>query len=75
MSTEKEATLHYKGENGIMRKQFKALPKEIENHLEARNQVEREKAKQLEEHIRSLGTETQGLKHSILEHDDIIVGK
>jgi len=34
LSTEKEATLHYKGENGIMRKQFKALPKEIENHLE-----------------------------------------
>ena len=40
-----------------------------------RNQVEREKAKQLEEHIRSRGTETQGLEHSILEHDDIIVGK
>jgi len=34
-----------------------------------------EKAKQFEEHIRSLDTEIQGLKHSILEHDDIIVGK
>ena len=74
LSAEKEATLRYKGENGIMRKRFKALSKEIENHKEE-IKLKVEKAKQLEEHIRSLGTEIQGLKHSILEHDDIIAGK
>merc|ERR1719265_940017 len=65
LSAEKEATLRYKGENGIMRKRFKALSKEIENHKEE-IKLKLEKEKQLNDHINSLGTEIQGLKHSIL---------
>merc|ERR1712222_287448 len=74
LSAEKEATLRYKGENGIMRKRFKALSKEIENHKEE-IKLKLEKEKQLFEHITSLGTEIQGLKQSITEHDDVIALK
>merc|ERR1711934_636862 len=74
LSSEKEATLRYKGENGIMRKRFKALSKEIENHKEE-IKLKLEKEKQLFEHITSLGTEIQGLKQSITEHDDVIALK
>merc|ERR1719506_559868 len=61
LATEREAALRLKGENGIMRKKFTALQKEIADH-ETEIAALNESKKVLYEHISSLEKDIGGLK-------------
>ena len=57
MSTEREATLKYKGDNGIMKKKFAALMKEIDD--------QKEDIKVMLDKEHSLSTHIEGLRKEI----------
>jgi hypothetical protein len=71
LQAEREATLRFKGENGIMKKKFSALQKEIEDQ---RDQIKLllEKEKELIEAIKQLEKEIQALKREIRARDETI---
>ncbi|DAZ95763.1 TPA: hypothetical protein N0F65_010265 [Lagenidium giganteum] len=71
LQAEREATLRYKGENGIMKKKFSALQKDIEDQ---RDQIKLllEKEKDLIEEIKNLEKEIQALKREIRSRDETI---
>ena len=64
LSTEREAALRLKGENGIMRKKFTALQKDIEDQKDEISGLFHNK-KALHEHIGSLDKDIAGLKKEI----------
>ncbi|KAE8915407.1 Cilia- and flagella-associated protein 57 [Phytophthora fragariae] len=71
LQAEREATLRFKGENGIMKKKFSALQKDIEDQ---RDQIKLllEKEKELIEAIKQLEREIQALKREIRARDETI---
>uniref|UniRef100_K3X1G7 Uncharacterized protein n=1 Tax=Globisporangium ultimum (strain ATCC 200006 / CBS 805.95 / DAOM BR144) TaxID=431595 RepID=K3X1G7_GLOUD len=71
LQAEREATLRFKGENGIMKKKFSALQKDIEDQ---RDQIKLllEKEKNLIEEIKNLEKEIQALKREIRARDETI---
>ncbi|EEY54552.1 WD domain-containing protein, putative [Phytophthora infestans T30-4] len=71
VQAEREATLRFKGENGIMKKKFSALQKDIEDQ---RDQIKLllEKEKELIEAIKQLEKEIQALKREIRARDETI---
>ncbi|TMW62220.1 hypothetical protein Poli38472_009713 [Pythium oligandrum] len=71
LQAEREATLRFKGENGIMKKKFSALQKDIEDQ---RDQIKSllEKEKDLIEEIKTLEKEIQALKREIRARDETI---
>ncbi|KAJ0409484.1 hypothetical protein P43SY_002374 [Pythium insidiosum] len=71
LHAEREATLRFKGENGIMKKKFSALQKDIEDQ---RDQIKSllEKEKDLIEEIKTLEKEIQALKREIRARDETI---
>merc|ERR1711871_1346322 len=72
--SEKEATLRLRGENGIMRKKFHALQKDIEDQREEIKGL-LEKQQQLYEKIKGLEKDTQGHKKEIREREETIQDK
>ncbi|KAL4160416.1 hypothetical protein PRNP1_000984 [Phytophthora ramorum] len=74
LSDEREATLRLKGENGIMKKKFSALQKDIEDQREEIRSLE-EKGKELAENIRGLEKDIQGHKKEIREREETIQDK
>ncbi|KAL7692512.1 putative quinoprotein alcohol dehydrogenase-like superfamily [Plasmopara halstedii] len=74
LSDEREATLLLKGENGIMKKKFSALQKDIEDQREEIRSLE-EKGKELRENIRGLEKDIQGHKKEIREREETIQDK
>jgi len=71
LATERDATLRLKGENGIMRKKFKALQKDIDDQGENIRAMY-EKEEQLLVHIRALEDRIAQHKHEIKERDKTI---
>ena len=71
LASERESALRLKGENGIMRKKFTALQKDIEDQKDTIQGLYENK-KQLHEHIASLEKDIQGLKKEIRERDETI---
>ncbi|KAE9044942.1 Cilia- and flagella-associated protein 57 [Phytophthora rubi] len=74
LSDEREATLRLKGENGIMKKKFSALQKDIEDQRDEIRSLE-EKGKELAENIRGLEKDIQGHKKEIREREETIQDK
>ena len=74
LTTEREAALRLKGENGIMRKKFTALQKDIEHQKDEISGLFQNK-KALHEHILSLERDILGLKKEIRERDETIGDK
>jgi septal ring factor EnvC (AmiA/AmiB activator) len=74
LAAEKEATLRLKGENGIMRKKFSALQKDIEDQREEIKGL-LEKQQQLYEKIKGLEKDIQGHKKEINEREETIQDK
>lgn len=74
LSDELEATLRLKGENGIMKKKFSALQKDIEDQREEIRSLE-EKGKELKENIHGLEKDIQGHKKEIREREETIQDK
>lgn len=68
---EKDATLRLKGENGIMKKKFSALKKDIEDQREEIRAM-MDKEAQLHSHIGQLQNEIKAHKHLIDERDATI---
>ncbi|ETV69937.1 hypothetical protein H257_14532 [Aphanomyces astaci] len=71
---EREATLRLKGENGIMKKKFTALQKDIEDQKEEIRSLQ-EKGKELYENIKGLEKDIQGHKKEIREREETIQDK
>ena len=71
---EKDTSLRLKGENGIMRRKFTALQKDIEDQKDEINALFQSK-KALHEHIASLEKDVAGLKKEIRERDETIGDK
>ncbi|DBA01209.1 TPA: hypothetical protein N0F65_002344 [Lagenidium giganteum] len=74
LQEEREATLRLKGENGIMKKKFSALQKDIEDQKEEIRSLE-EKGKELFENIKGLEKDIQGHKKEIREREETIQDK
>ena len=73
LHSERDATLRLKGENGIMKKKFSALIKDIEEQKETlKSMAEKEEA--LHETMRSLQSDIAMHKADIKERDVIISG-
>lgn len=71
LATERDATLRLKGENGIMRKKFKALQKDIDDQTDnIRSMYEKEE--HLLSHIRALEERIASHKSEITERDAAI---
>ena len=64
LNAEREATLRYKGENGIMKKKFSALQKDIEQQREEIKTMD-EKAKELLRQISDRENTIEALKKEI----------
>ncbi|KAL5016238.1 hypothetical protein ScPMuIL_005827 [Solemya velum] len=71
---EKEATMRLRGENGIMKKKFTSLQKEIDDHKEEIRRSLMDKTR-LNNMIQNLEKDIQGLKKEIQERDDTIQDK
>merc|ERR1719440_2281210 len=71
LNAEREATLRYKGENGIMKKKFNALQKDIEDQREEIKAL-LEKEKELYEQIKALEREILAHKKEIKGRDETI---
>ena len=71
LAAEREATLRFKGENGIMKKKFTVLQKEIEDQKEEIKLL-LDKEKELHEQIKALEREIQAHKREIKSRDDTI---
>eukprot|EP01135_Chromosphaera_perkinsii_P003926 Nk52_evm27s262 gene=Nk52_evmTU27s262 len=74
LKEEKDAGLRLKGENGIMRKKFNTLQKEIEEHKNEITKMFNEE-KKLNSIIKSLEKEISSLKKEIQERDETIQEK
>jgi WD40 repeat protein len=74
LNAEREATLRLKGENGIMKKKFSALQKDIEDQKEEIRSLH-EKEKELYEQIKGLEKDIQGHKKEIREREETIQDK
>jgi len=74
LNAEREATLRLKGENGIMKKKFGALQKDIEDQKEEIRSLH-EKEKELYESIKGLEKDIQGHKKEIREREETIQDK
>ncbi|KAJ3190576.1 Cilia- and flagella-associated protein 57 [Irineochytrium annulatum] len=74
LKEEKEAGLHLKGENGIMRKKFNTLQAEIDGHKSEIAKMYAEE-KKLHSVIKSLEKDITGLKKEIQERDETIQDK
>lgn len=74
LSAEREATLRLKAENGIMKKKFSALNKDIEDQREEIRSLH-EKEKELYENIKGLEKDIQGHKKEIREREETIQDK
>ncbi|TYZ60990.1 hypothetical protein PybrP1_005345 [[Pythium] brassicae (nom. inval.)] len=74
LQAEREATLRLKGENGIMKKKFAALQKDIEEQREEIRSLE-EKGKELAETSRGLEKDIQGHRKEIREREETIQDK
>ena len=74
LTTEREAALRLKGDNGIMRKKFTALQKDIEDQKDEISGLFHNK-KALHEHIGSLEKDIASLKKEIRERDETIGDK
>lgn len=74
LQEEREATLRLKGENGIMKKKYSALHKDIEDQKEEIRSLE-EKGKELFENIKGLEKDIQGHKKEIREREETIQDK
>ena len=71
LATERDATLRLKGENGIMRKKFKALQKDIDDQTEnIRTMYEKEEHLML--HIKNLEDRITSHKNEIKDRDKTI---
>eukprot|EP00033_Pygsuia_biforma_P003159 GCRY01003467.1.p1 GENE.GCRY01003467.1~~GCRY01003467.1.p1 ORF type:complete len:1179 (+),score=364.32 GCRY01003467.1:161-3697(+) len=74
LAVERRASLQLKGENGIMKKKYSALKKDIEDHKsDMAKQIERERL--LETQRDSLEKDILGLKKEIKERDETISDK
>ncbi|CAN0368637.1 unnamed protein product [Ectocarpus sp. 12 AP-2014] len=71
LTAEREATLRYKGENGIMKKKFTVLTKDIEDQKEEIRTLH-EKEKDLQQKIKGLEREIAAHKREIKYRDDTI---
>ena len=74
LAAEREATLRYKGENGIMKKKFTVLTKDIEDQKEEIKSL-LGKEKELQEQIKKLEREISAHKTEIKRRDDTIGAK
>ncbi|GBG61790.1 hypothetical protein CBR_g23749 [Chara braunii] len=74
LAQEREVGLRLKGENGIMKKKFNALQKDIEDQKEEIKQLFEQK-KELYQTIASLEKDISGLKKEIKERDETIGDK
>jgi hypothetical protein len=74
LNAEREATLRLKGENGIMKKKFGALQKDIEDQKEEIRSLH-DKEKGLYESIKGLEKDIQGHKKEIREREETIQDK
>ncbi|CAM9162267.1 unnamed protein product [Pylaiella littoralis] len=74
LAAEKEATLRLKGENGIMKKKFSRLSKQVEDQREDMTTLQ-ERQKDLFETIKSLEKDIQGHKKEIREREETIADK
>ena len=74
LSTERESSLRLKGENGIMRKKFNALQKDIEAQKEEIKNLFEQK-RELYATIASLEKDIASLKREIRERDETIGDK
>merc|ERR1711998_361076 len=74
LAGERESALRLKGENGIMRKKFTALQKDIEDQREEIQGL-LDKEKQLYAQINSLEKDITGFKKEIRERDETIGDK
>jgi cilia- and flagella-associated protein 57 len=73
LDAERVATLRFKGENGLMRKKFSALNKDIElQHEEIKAMLDKER--KLHSHISVLKREIKGLRE-IVQDRDVEIGK
>ncbi|CAB1110483.1 unnamed protein product [Ectocarpus sp. CCAP 1310/34] len=74
LAAEKEATLRLKGENGIMKKKFSRLSKQVEDQKEDTTTLQ-ERQRDLFETIKSLEKDIQGHKKEIREREETIADK
>ena len=74
LQEEREATLRLKGENGIMRKKYTALQKDIEDQRDEIRTLQ-EKMKDLIENIKGLEKDIHGHKKEIREREETIQDK
>ncbi|CAM9100917.1 unnamed protein product [Ectocarpus sp. 6 AP-2014] len=74
LAAEKEATLRLKGENGIMKKKFSRLSKQVEDQKEDMTTLQ-ERQRDLFETIKSLEKDIQGHKKEIREREETIADK
>eukprot|EP01012_Entosiphon_sulcatum_P014150 TRINITY_DN1923_c0_g1_i1.p1 TRINITY_DN1923_c0_g1~~TRINITY_DN1923_c0_g1_i1.p1 ORF type:complete len:1205 (+),score=349.53 TRINITY_DN1923_c0_g1_i1:90-3704(+) len=74
LQAEREQFLHLKGENGIMRKKFNSLQKDI---LEKKEEIQTlfDTQKQLDNKIKGLEKDIEALKNEIKERDETIGDK
>ena len=73
LDAERVATLRFKGENGLMRKKFSALNKDIEiQHEEIKAMLDKER--KLHSHISVLKREIKGFRE-IVQERDVEIGK
>eukprot|EP00884_Botryococcus_braunii_P010879 jgi/Botrbrau1/19793/Bobra.0124s0041.1 len=75
LSSEQEVGLRLKGENGIMRKKFDALQKEIEEGKEEIRLLAEHKKDLYQQTISSLEKDMVGLRREIMERDETIGDK
>ncbi|CAM9245094.1 unnamed protein product [Scytosiphon promiscuus] len=74
LAAEKEATLRLKGENGIMKKKFSRLSKQVEDQKEDMTTLQ-DRQRDLFETIKSLEKDIQGHKKEIREREETIADK
>jgi len=71
LEAERDATLRFKGENGIMKKRFTALVKDIEDQKEEIKQM-LEKEKKLNDHVTEQGERIRAKKRITRDKDETI---
>eukprot|EP00054_Salpingoeca_dolichothecata_P024779 m.170017 g.170017 ORF g.170017 m.170017 type:complete len:822 (+) comp25134_c0_seq4:219-2684(+) len=74
LKEEREAFVGVKGDNGILKKKFRTLQTDIEEHQQHKTDMETEQRK-LHAHIRALEKDVQNCKKEIEERDETIQDK
>ncbi|KAK7242357.1 WD-repeat domain [Aureococcus anophagefferens] len=74
LAAERQLTLRLKGENGLMKKKFSALTKDVEDQKEEIRSLH-EKEKELIDNIKGLEKDIQGHKKEIREREETIADK